>query len=69
MGISIIAAARNFYGQAQGKLCEDPTPAFENFDNPALIKTYNTNIQVPDCAGRAGSIDGKLYRFYKQRAQ
>ena len=56
MGISTITAARIFDGQSQGKLGEEHALAFESFDNLALIKTYNTNAQVPDSAGTATAI-------------
>lgn len=56
MGVSTVTAARIFDGQAQGKLGEEHALAFEDFDNLALIKTYNTNAQVPDSAGTATAI-------------
>lgn len=56
MGVSTITAARIFDGQSQGKLGEEHALAFEDFDNLALIKTYNTNAQVPDSAGTATAI-------------
>ena len=56
MGVSTVTAARIFDGQSQGKTGEEHTLAFEDFDNLALIKTYNTNAQVPDSAGTATAI-------------
>ncbi len=56
MGVSTITAARIFDGQSQGKLGEEHALAFEDFENLALIKTYNTNAQVPDSAGTATAI-------------
>lgn len=56
MGVSTITAGRIFDGQSQGKMGEEHTLAFEDFDNLALIKTYNTNSQVPDSAGTATAI-------------
>jgi len=56
MGVSTVTAARIFDGQSQGKLGEEHALAFEDFDNLALIKTYNTNAQVPDSAGTATAI-------------
>lgn len=56
MGISTITAARIFDGQTQGKSGEEHSLSFEKFDNVALIKTYNTNAQVPDSAGTATAI-------------
>jgi len=45
MGVSTITAARIFDGQSQGLKGEEHNLAFEDFDNVALIKTYNTNAQ------------------------
>ena len=56
MGVSTITAGRIFDGQSEGKLGEEHALAFEDFDNVALIKTYNTNSQVPDSAGTATAI-------------
>lgn len=56
MGVSTITAGRIFDGQSQGKMGEEHVLAFEEFDNVALIKTYNTNSQVPDSAGTATAI-------------
>ena len=56
MGISTITAARIFDGQSQGKLGEEHQLSFEEFDHLALIKTYNTNAQVPDSAGTATAM-------------
>ena len=56
MGISTITAARIFDGQSKGKKGEEHELSFDSFDNVALIKTYNTNAQVPDSAGTATAI-------------
>lgn len=56
MGLSTITAARIFDGQSLGGRGEDHTLAFEDFENLALVKTYNTNAQVPDSAGTATAI-------------
>ena len=56
MGLSTITAARIFDGQSKGKKGEEHELAFDSFDNVALIKTYNTNAQVPDSAGTATAI-------------
>lgn len=56
MGISTITAARIFDGQSEGKKGEEHQLAFDSFKNVALIKTYNTNAQVPDSAGTATAI-------------
>ena len=56
MGISTITAGRIFDGQSKGKKGEEHELSFETFENVALIKTYNTNAQVPDSAGTATAI-------------
>ena len=56
MGVSTVTAGRIFDGQSQGKMGEEHYLAFEEFDNVAMIKTYNTNSQVPDSAGTATAI-------------
>ena len=48
MGVSTITAGRIFDGQSKGKKGEEHELAFDSFENVALIKTYNTNAQVPD---------------------
>lgn len=56
MGISTVTAARIFDGQSQGKDGEAHSLAFDGFPHVALVKTYNTNQQVPDSAGTATAI-------------
>lgn len=56
MGISTITAARIYAGQKQGQTGEEFQLSFEKFPNLALVKTYNTNAQVPDSAGTATAI-------------
>ena len=56
MGISTITAARIYEGQKRGQSGEENLLSFENFDNVALVKTYNTNAQVPDSAGTATAM-------------
>ncbi len=56
MGVSTVTAGRIFVGQEMGKSGEEHVLSFENFDHLALIKTYNTNAQVPDSAGTATAI-------------
>ncbi len=56
MGISTITAARIFDGQSQGKMGEEHVLPFEEFPHLALVKTYNTNQQVPDSAGTATAM-------------
>lgn len=56
MGISTITAARIYAGQKQGQSGEEYVLPFEKFENVALVKTYNTNAQVPDSAGTATAM-------------
>lgn len=56
MGISTITAARIYDGQKRGETGEENRLSFEKFPNVALVKTYNTNAQVPDSAGTATAI-------------
>ena len=56
MGISTVTAARIFDGQQKGVDGETHSLSFEAFPEAALIKTYNSNAQVPDSAGTATAI-------------
>lgn len=56
MGISTITAARIYDGQKRGETGEENSLSFERFPNVALVKTYNTNAQVPDSAGTATAM-------------
>jgi alkaline phosphatase len=56
MGISTITAARIYDGQKRGETGEENSLSFERFPNVALVKTYNTNAQVPDSAGTASAM-------------
>lgn len=56
MGISTITAGRIYVGQQQGQTGEEYELEFDKFDNVALVKTYNTNAQVPDSAGTISAI-------------
>ncbi|MEE4206618.1 MAG: alkaline phosphatase, partial [Erythrobacter sp.] len=56
MGISTITAARIYDGQKRGQSGEENALSFESFPNVALVKTYNTNAQVPDSAGTATAM-------------
>ena len=56
MGVSTITAARIYDGQTKGMDGEENVLSFERFPNLALIKTYNTNQQVPDSAGTATAM-------------
>ena len=56
MGISTITASRIFDGQLRGRSGEENSLSFERLPYVALIKTYNTNQQVPDSAGTMTAI-------------
>lgn len=56
MGISTITAARIYEAQKRGETGEENALSFERFPNVALVKTYNTNAQVPDSAGTATAM-------------
>lgn len=56
MGVSTVTAARIFDGQSRGGSGEENVLSFERFPNVALIKTYNSNQQVPDSAGTATAM-------------
>jgi len=56
MGVSTVTAARILDGQQHGRSGEEGHLSFEDFPNTALVKTYNTNQQVPDSAGTMSAI-------------
>ena len=56
MGVSTVTAARIFDGQSRGMTDEEHALVFETFPHVALVKTYNTNQQVPDSAGTATAM-------------
>ena len=51
MSVATVTAARIFEGQQRGEPGEENYLSFEEFENVALVKTYNTDMQVPDSAG------------------
>ena len=51
MGVSTVTAARILAGQLAGGSGEEHSLSFERFPEVALVKTYNTDMQVPDSAG------------------
>lgn len=57
MGISTITAARIYDGQKRGLSGEENQLSFERFPHTALVKTYNTDAQVPDSAGTATAMN------------
>ena len=56
MGPSTVTAARIFAGQLQGLAGEEYSLSFERFPWAGLVKTYNTDTQVPDSAGTMTAI-------------
>ncbi len=56
MGISTLTAIRIHAGQLEGSPGEDHVLPWDAFPHVALVKTYNTNQQVPDSAGTATAI-------------
>ena len=62
MGIATITAARIYDGQNPGdgkprRSGEDNSLSFERLPHTALVKTYNSNAQVPDSAGTASAMN------------
>lgn len=55
-GVSSMTAARIFQGQEAGGMGEEHILNFEKFPYAAVIKTYNTDKQVPDSAGTATAM-------------
>ena len=64
MGVSTVTAARIFDGQQRGESGEENYLSFEEFPHVALVKTFNTDAQVPDSAGTMTA----LVTGYKARA-
>ena len=56
MGVSTVTAARIFEGQLRGQAGEENLLSFEQLPHVALVKTYNTNQQVPESAGTMTAI-------------
>jgi alkaline phosphatase len=56
MSLDTIVAARILEGQQRGEPGEENLLAFEAFPHVALVKTYNTDQQVPDSAGTMSAI-------------
>ena len=57
MGVSTVTAARIYAGQKLGQTGEEYVLPFEKFEHLALVKTYNTDAQVPDSAGTASAMN------------
>lgn len=56
MGVSTVTATRIYDGQSRGGTGEENLLSFERFPQTAIVKTYNTNQQVPDSAGTATAM-------------
>ncbi len=56
MGVSTVTAARIYAGQKLGQTGEEYVLPFETFEHLALVKTYNSDAQVPDSAGTASAM-------------
>jgi alkaline phosphatase len=56
MSLATVAAARILEGQRRGGRGEEHLLSFERFPHVALVKTYNTDQQVPDSAGTMSAI-------------
>jgi alkaline phosphatase len=57
MGVSTVTAARIYEGQKRGETGEENLLSFEKLPHTALVKTYNTDAQVPDSAGTATAMN------------
>lgn len=57
MGLSTVTAARIFDGQSRGDSGEENYLSFDRMPHVALVKTYNSNSQVPDSAATAGAMN------------
>ena len=56
MGLPTVTAARILQGQLRKQSGEENLLAFERFPSLALVKTYNTDQQIPDSAGTITAI-------------
>ena len=55
-GVSTVTATRIYHGQIAGKQGEEHSLVYDKFPYLGLIKTYNTNRQVPDSAGTSTAL-------------
>ncbi len=60
MGVSTVTAGRILEGQLRGESGEENFLSFEKFPHTSLVKTYNTDAQVPDSAGTASALNTGL---------
>lgn len=56
MGVPTHTMARIYKGQKKGETGEEESLAWEDFPYTGLMKTYNTDMQVPDSAGTATAL-------------
>lgn len=56
MSLDTVTAARIYAGQQAGGTGEDHRLTFESLPHTALMKTYTTDMQVPDSAGTATAM-------------
>ncbi|CAB3369090.1 Hypothetical predicted protein [Cloeon dipterum] len=56
MGLTTVTASRIYKGQLNGETGEENYHAFDLFPDIGLVKTYNTDKQVPDSAGTATAM-------------
>ena len=56
LDVVTVTAARIRQGQLRGQTGEENLLSFEHFPHRALLKTYNTNQQVPDSAGAGTAL-------------
>jgi len=56
LGVSTHTMSRIYKGQKKGKTGEEESLVWEDWDYSGLIKTYNTDTQVPDSAGTATAM-------------
>ena len=55
-GISTVTATRIYQGQLAGNPGEEHSLVYDKFPYMGLVKTYNTNRQVPDSAGTSTAM-------------
>ena len=56
LDVVTVTAARIRQGQLRGETGEENLLSFEHLPHRALLKTYNTNQQVPDSAGAGTAL-------------
>lgn len=56
LSVGTITAARIFEGQRRGMMGEEYNLSMESLPHAALVKTYNTDMQIPDSAGTASAM-------------